>query len=321
MNFNLDTSIPFDVLSIGRVGIDLYPLQSNLTLDKVEAFKKGIGGSPTNVAIAAARHGLRAAVITRTGIDPFGQFIKDELIRLGVSDEFVVGVKGLNTPVVFAEIFPPDSFPLYYYREPIAPDLIIEPQELDLEAIKRAKIYWSTLTGLSEEPSRSAHHAAWNARAAGALTVLDLDYRPTLWESPDAASAQISKALEKVSIVIGNLEECKLATSESDPDRVANAFLDKGAEIAVVKMGPKGVLAKSHNETVIKLPHPIKVLNGLGAGDSFGGAFCYGLLEGWDLDRVITFANMAGAINASRSDCSTAMPTTQEVVSALKQSN
>ena len=321
MNLNLDTTIPFDVLTIGRVGIDLYPLQSNLTLDKVEAFKKGIGGSPTNVAIAAARHGLRAAVITRTGIDPFGQFIKDELIRLGVSDEFVVGVKGLNTPVVFAEIFPPDSFPLYYYREPIAPDLIIEPQELDLEAIKRAKIYWSTLTGLSEEPSRSAHHAAWNARAAGALTVLDLDYRPTLWESPDAASAQISKALEKVSIVIGNLEECKLATSESDPDRVANALLSKGADIAVVKMGPKGVLAKSHNETVIKLPHPIKVLNGLGAGDSFGGAFCYGLLEGWDLDQVITFANMAGAINASRSDCSTAMPTTQEVVSALKQSN
>ena len=320
MNFNLDTSIPFDVLTIGRVGIDLYPLQSNVSLDKVEAFKKGIGGSPTNVAIAAARHGLRAAVITRTGIDPFGQFIKDELIRLGVSDEFVFGVKGLNTPVVFAEIFPPDSFPLYYYREPIAPDLIIEPQELDLEAIKRAKIYWSTLTGLSEEPSRSAHHAAWNARAAGALTVLDLDYRPTLWESPDAASAQISKALEKVSIVIGNLEECKLATSESDPDRVANAFLDKGAEIAVVKMGPKGVLAKSHNETVIKLPHPIKVLNGLGAGDSFGGAFCYGLLEGWNLDRVITFANMAGAINASRSDCSTAMPTTQEVESALANS-
>ena len=321
MNLNLDTTIPFDVLTIGRVGIDLYPLQSNVSLDKVEAFKKGIGGSPTNVAIAAARHGLRAAVITRTGIDPFGQFIKDELIRLGVSDEFVFGVKGLNTPVVFAEIFPPDSFPLYYYREPIAPDLIIEPQELDLEAIKRAKIYWSTLTGLSEEPSRSAHHAAWNARAAGALTVLDLDYRPTLWESPDAASDQISKALEKVSIVIGNLEECKLATSESDPDRVANALLSKGADIAVVKMGPKGVLAKSRNETVIKLPHPIKVLNGLGAGDSFGGAFCYGLLEGWDLDRVITFANMAGAINASRSDCSTAMPTTQEVVSALKQSN
>ena len=320
MNLNLDTSIPFDVLTIGRVGIDLYPLQSNLTLDKVEAFKKSIGGSPTNVAIAAAKHGLRAAVITRTGIDPFGQFIKDELIRLGVSDEFVVGVKGLNTPVVFAEIFPPDSFPLYYYREPIAPDLIIEPQELDLEAIRGAKIYWSTLTGLSEEPSRSAHYAAWNTRDAGALTVLDLDYRPTLWESPDAASAQISKALEKVSIVIGNLEECKLATSESDPDRVANAFLDKGAEIAVVKMGPKGVLAKSHNETVIKLPHPIKVLNGLGAGDSFGGAFCYGLLEGWNLDRVITFANMAGAINASRSDCSTAMPTTQEVESALANS-
>jgi 5-dehydro-2-deoxygluconokinase len=316
-----DRALPFDVLTIGRVGIDLYPLQSNVTLDKVESFKKSIGGSPTNVAIAAAKHGLCAAVITRTGMDPFGQFIRDELIRLGVSDEFVSGVKDLNTPVVFAEIFPPDDFPLYYYREPIAPDLMIDPNELDLDAIKQAKIYWSTLTGLSEEPSRRAHYAAWNARDASALTVLDLDYRPTLWDSPAAASAQISKALEKVSIVIGNLQECKLATSESDPDRVAHALIDKGAEIAVVKMGPHGVLAMSHNERVIKLPHHITVLNGLGAGDSFGGALCYGLLEGWDLDRVITFANMAGAINASRSDCSTAMPTTQEVESALMQSD
>jgi 5-dehydro-2-deoxygluconokinase len=254
-------------------------------------------------------------------MDPFGQFIKDELIRLGVSDEFVSGVKNLNTPVVFAEIFPPDNFPLYYYREPMAPDLMIDPNKLDLDAIKQAKIYWSTLTGLSEEPSRSAHYTAWNERDTDALTVLDLDYRPTLWDSPAAASAQISKALEKVSIVIGNLQECKLATSESDPDRVANALIDKGAQIAVVKMGPNGVLAKSRNERVIKLPHHITVLNGLGAGDSFGGAFCYGLLEGWDLDRVITFANMAGAINASRSECSTAMPTTQEVETALMQSD
>lgn len=320
MSPNSIATIPFDVLTIGRVGIDLYPLQINATLDKVESFKKYIGGSPTNVAIAAARHGLSAAVITRTGIDPFGQFIRDELVRLGVSNEFVSGVRNLNTPVVFAEIFPPDDFPLYFYRDPMAPDLMIDPKELDLGAIRRAKIYWSTLTGLSEEPSRSAHFAAWNARDVGALTVLDLDYRPTLWDSAASASSQISKALEKVSIVIGNLQECQLATSEREPDRVANALLNRGADIAVVKMGPNGVLARSRNETIVKLPHTIKVLNGLGAGDSFGGAFCYGILEGWDLDRVITFANMAGAINASRSDCSTAMPTTQEVELALANS-
>lgn len=310
---------PFDVLTIGRVGIDLYPFQSGTPLDQVESFQKYIGGSATNVAIAAAQHGLRAAVITRTGMDPFGKFIKDELIRLGVSNHYVTSVHNVNTPVVFAEIFPPDNFPLYYYREPKAPDLMIESKELDLDAIKDAKIYWSTLTGLSDEPSRSAHFTAWNVRNRCAHTVLDLDYRPTLWKYPNSAKVQITNALREVSIVIGNLEECKLATQESDPQRAASALLDKGVEIAVVKMGPHGVLAKSRNETVHKLPYPVKVLNGLGAGDSFGGAFCFGLLQGWDLERTTNFANMAGAINASRQECATAMPTTQDVLTALAQ--
>ena len=310
---------PFDVLTIGRVGIDLYPIQSGTPLDQVESFQKYIGGSATNVAIAAAQHGLRAAVITRTGMDPFGKFIQDELIRLGVSNHYVSNVHNVPTPVVFAEIFPPDNFPLYYYREPKAPDLMIESKELDLDVIKEAKIYWSTLTGLSDEPSRSAHFTAWNVRNRCAHTVLDLDYRSTLWKYPNSAKVQITNALREVSIVIGNLEECELATQESDPQRAASALLDKGVEIAVVKMGPQGVLAKSRNETVHKLPYPVKVLNGLGAGDSFGGAFCFGLLQGWDLERTTNFANMAGAINASRQECATAMPTTQEVLTALAQ--
>ena len=127
----------FDVIAIGRVGIDLYPLQDNVTLDHVTSFEKFIGGSATNLAIAAARHGLKSAIITRTGSDPFGRFIMDELSRLGVSNQFVSTVPILHTPIVFAEIFPPDNFPLYYYRDPKAPDLMIESHELDLPAIRR----------------------------------------------------------------------------------------------------------------------------------------------------------------------------------------
>lgn len=311
----------FDVIAIGRVGIDLYPLQDNITLDKITSFEKFIGGSATNLAIAAARHGLKSAIITRTGADPFGTFIMDELSRLGVSNQFVASVPILHTPIVFAEISPPDNFPLYYYRDPKAPDLMIESHELDLVAIKQAKIYWSTLTGLSEEPSRGAHFTAWEARNRSAHTVLDLDYRPMLWSHSNLPQVQIAKALKYASIVIGNQEECELATQESDPHRAADALLTKGAEIAVVKMGANGVLAKSRNQTVHKLPHQVEVLNGLGAGDSFGGAFCYGILQGWDLDRIIGFANVAGAINASRHECATAMPTTQEVLAIVNESN
>ena len=321
MSIGTTNSFPFDVITIGRVGVDLYPVQDSVTLDKVETFSKYLGGSATNVAIAAACHGLKAAVITRTGNDPFGTFIKSELVRLGVSDEYVFSVPNSRTPVVFAELFPPNNFPLYYYREPKAPDLMIEASELDIEAIVNSKIYWSTLTGLSEEPSRGAHHFAWDKRNKKSHTILDLDYRAALWQSPLLARVEIAKALSKVSVVIGNLEECEIATSQTDPERAADAFLDQGVEIAVIKMGPEGVLAKSKYESVRKSPHFVKVANGLGAGDSFGGAFCYGLLQGWDLEKTTTFANVAGAINASRRECATAMPSTQEVESALSEAS
>lgn len=308
----------FDVITIGRVGIDVYPLQIGVGLEDVTSFGKFLGGSATNVAVAAAKYGLKSAVITRTGNDPFGKFIHSELVRLGVSDEFVSGVTGLNTPVVFCEIFPPDDFPLYFYREPKAPDLEIKASELDLSSIRDAKIYWSTVTGLSQEPSRSAHFAAWEARGRKANTILDLDYRTMFWNSPEEATAQVSRALEHVTVAIGNKEECQVAVGETEPMRAADALLERGVELAIVKQGPKGVLAKTKDETVEVPPYFVDVVNGLGAGDSFGGAICYGLLQGWGLEQMLKFANVAGALVASRLECSTAMPTREEVEEVLK---
>jgi 5-dehydro-2-deoxygluconokinase len=312
---------PFDVITIGRVGVDVYPLQTGVGLEEVTSFGKFLGGSATNVAVAAAKYGLESAVITRTGNDPFGKFIHNELVRLGVSDVFVSGVANLNTPVVFCEIFPPDNFPLYFYRDPIAPDLIINADELDLDAIRDAKLLWLTVTGLSKEPSRTAHHVALDARAKKKHTVLDLDYRAMFWNSVEEASQEVSKALDKVTIAIGNKEECEVAVGESDPMRAADALLERGVEIAVVKQGPKGVLAKTREETIEVPPHFVDVVNGLGAGDSFGGAFCFGILQGWPMQRVLQFANVAGAIVAGRLECSTAMPNQAEVEEVLRGLN
>lgn len=310
---------PFDVITIGRVGVDIYPLQIGVGLEDVTSFGKFLGGSATNVAVAAARHGLNSAVITRTGNDPFGKFVHNELVRLGVSDRFVSGVEGLNTPVVFCEIYPPDDFPLYFYREPKAPDLEINASELDLDAIRDATVYWSTVTGLSQEPSRAAHHVAWDARGRKPLTILDLDYREMFWDSPELATAEVSVALDKVTVAVGNKEECEVAVGETDPNRAADALLERGIELAIVKQGPKGVLAKTRDSAVEVPPYFVDVVNGLGAGDSFGGALCYGLIQGWELEDVLRFANVAGAIVASRLECSTAMPTTDEVLAIVKE--
>ena len=307
----------FEVLTMGRVGVDIYPLQVGVSLEEVENFGKYLGGSATNVAVAASRHGRRTGVITRTGDDPFGRFVHIALQEFGVDDRYVTSVADLPTPVTFCEIFPPDDFPIYFYRQPKAPDLVIRAEELDLDAIAGAGVFWVTVTGLSEEPSRSAHHAALQARDRARSTVLDLDYRPMFWRDRAHARTEVQRILPQVTVAIGNLDECETAVGERQPEAAGAALLEAGVELAIVKRGPDGVLAFSADETVEVPPHPVDVVNGLGAGDSFGGAICHGLLSGWPLERTVRFANAAGAIVASRLACSTAMPTTDEVDSAL----
>ena len=312
---------PCEVLTIGRVGVDIYPLQTGVGLEDVETFRKFLGGSATNVAVAAARHGRRSAVITRTGEDPFGRYVHKELRRLGVADDFVSAVGWLPTPVTFCEVFPPDHFPIWFYRYPKAPDLEIRPEELPVEAIKSARLLWATGTGLSEEPSRAAHAAAWAVRGRVPLTVLDLDYRPVFWPSRQAAGRQMRAALANVTVAVGNLDECETAVGVRDPHEAARLLLSLGLDLAVVKQGPRGVLAATADTLVEVPPIPVDVVNGLGAGDGFGGALCHGLLAGWPLERTIKFANAAGAIVATRLECSSAMPTSAEVEQFLEVSH
>jgi 5-dehydro-2-deoxygluconokinase len=309
----------FEVLTMGRIGVDLYPQQVGVGLDEVESFGKYLGGSASNVAVAAARYGRRSAVITRTGEDPFGTFLHTALRGYGVDDRYVTPVKDLPTPVTFCEIFPPDDFPLYFYRLPKAPDLEIHAGELDLDAIRAAGVFWVTVTGLSEEPSRTATLAALEARGRRDITVLDLDYRPMFWPSREEARRWVQQALPHVTVAVGNLDECETAVGEREPLAAAQALHGFGVKLAVVKQGPKGVLASEGTVTAEVPPVPVNVLNGLGAGDAFGGALCHGLLAGWDIERVMRFANAAGAIVASRLACSDAMPTAAEVDGLLAE--
>lgn len=309
----------FDVLTMGRIGVDIYPQQIGVGLEDVTSFGKFLGGSASNVAVAAARYARRAAVITRVGEDPFGRFLRRSLKEYDVSDAFVREVPGLPTPVTFCEIFPPDDFPLYFYREPKAPDLEIRADELDLDAIRAADIFWVTVTGLSQEPSRSATMAALEARGKAGTTVLDLDYRPMFWPRPQEASQAVREALGHVTVAVGNREECEVAVGETEPAAAAAALRERGVDLAVVKQGPRGVLAVDDTGAVEVPPAPVAVVNGLGAGDAFGGALCHGLLSGWDAERTMRFANAAGAIVAGRLACSDAMPTAAEVEAKLAE--
>jgi len=248
-------------------------------------------------------------VITNVGDDPFGGYVRQALREFGVDPAFVGTVDHLRTPLAFCEIFPPDDFPILFYREPKAPDLELSsfpPEVADVP------LFWMTGTGLSQEPSRSATLGALRARGRRVHTVFDLDYRPMLWREDAAPFYREAAAL--ATVLVGNREETAVLVGEREPEETARALLDLGVEVAIVKLGPRGVLGATRNEWVVVPPVEIEVVNGLGAGDAFGGALCHGLLAGWELRRTLEFANAAGAIVASRLGCADDMPTEREVV-------
>ena len=307
-----------DLITIGRVGVDLYPEQIGVHLPDVRTFAKSLGGTATNVAVAASRLGARSAVITKVGDDPVGTYVRQALEGFGVDTRHVSTHPTLRTPVVFCEIFPPDDFPLLFYRAPKAPDMELDAGDLDLDAIRAARIFWVTVTGLSDEPSRSATLQALEARGRGGITVLDLDYRPMFWASREEARRRVQEALPYVTVAVGNQDECDTAVGVREPRAAAGALRERGVELAIVKQGPKGVLALDGDSAVEVPPVPVEVVNGLGAGDAFGGALCHGLLQGWDLERAMRFCNAAGALVASRLACADAMPEEPEVLAMLE---
>ena len=302
-----------DLITLGRISIDLYPEQSRTPLRDVTSFRKMLGGSPTNVAVAAARLGLRTAVVTKVGADGFGEAARAAAVRFGVDPSFIGTHPTLRTPLAFCEIYPPDHFPLLFHRAPVAPDLTLEPAELPEEQLAAARAVWVTGTGLSREPSLGTTMTALRLRPQDALTVLDLDHRPDLWDDPADAGPRGRAALAHCTVAVGNLTEVATVVGERGAEASARALLDLGVRLAVVKMGPHGVLAATADETVHVPPCEVEVVNGLGAGDAFGGALVHGLLSGGGLRRTIERANAAGALVAGRLGCADDMPTLEEI--------
>ena len=304
-----------ELLTMGRISADLYPEQIGVALEEVTTFRRMLGGSPTNVAVAAARLGHRTGVITKVGDDGFGRFARAALARFGVETAFVGVHPTLRTPLAFCEIHPPDDFPILFYREPTAPDLTLTTAELDLDAVRSVPLFWTTGTGLSAEPSRSATLAALAARA-GRPTVHDLDHRPALWDSEAEAGELGRAALAHATVAVGNLAEAAVVVGEAEPGESARRLLELGPELAIVKLGGGGAVAATA-AGVLRVPAvEVEVVNGLGAGDAFGGALCHGLLAGLPLEETLRRAASAGAIVASRLGCADDMPTLEEVTAA-----
>ena len=310
-----------EVLTVGRVGVDLYPEQPG-PLAEVRTFAKSLGGTATNVAVGAARLGRRSAVLTKVGADGFGTYVRTALESFGVDATFVGTEPDLHTPVVFCELDPPEDPPLLFYRDPIAPDLVLRQEDVPWDVVADVPLLWVTGTGVSVEPARSTQHEMLRRRGrpspgSGRHTVLDLDWRPMFWPSPEHAREEYRAMLEHVDVVVGNRAEAEVAVGTAEPVEAARRLLAAGVRLALVKQGADGVLVATDQGMTTVPPHLVEVVCGLGAGDAFGGALVHGLLAGWDPVDIAVHANAAGAIVASRLACADAMPTLDELAALV----
>jgi 5-dehydro-2-deoxygluconokinase len=314
-----------EVLTVGRVGVDLYPQQSGLPLAKVDTFAKFLGGTATNVAVGAARLGRRSAVLTKVGPDGFGDFVRAAMAGFGVDPSYVGTAWDLQTPVAFCALDPPEDPPLLFYRQPIAPDLTLTHDDVPWDLVKDVPLFWVTGTGVSVDPARQTQLDMLAARGrpdrgSGRFTVLDLDWRPMFWPSPLAARREYVRMLQFVTVAVGNRDEVEVAVGTRDPEEGARRLLDLGVELAVVKKGAEGVLLATPEGMTTVAPQRIQVVCGLGAGDAFGASLAHGLLSGWDPLRCVEYGNAAGAIVASRLACADAMPTIEELEAIVHSS-
>ena len=313
-----------DVVALGRISVDIYPQQTG-PLRTVQTYVQALGGSATNVTVAAARLGRHAAIVTHIGDDAFAAYVEDALDGFGVDRRWATRRGGGQTPVVFAELDPAIDPTLIFYR-PDAPDLHLTRQDIDIEAVAGSRLLWTTGTGLSRQPSRDTTlwlMREYRRRNPSGICIHDLDWRPMLWAESERGDATgfAAEAIAAATVVVGNIAEVDMAVGcGGDAESGAQLLLERGVSLAIVKLGARGAHARSADGTIASIPAiPITTVCGAGAGDAFGGALCHGLLAAWPLHRTLSFANAAGAIVASQLTCADAMPTAAEVEAVLAE--
>ena len=307
------------VVTVGRVSVDLYGLESGASFANEQTFSKSVGGSPSNVAVAAAKLGNHAVLLTKVGSDALGKYIVNKLNNWNVDTKYVATEPNGLTPVVLAALDPPEDPKLIFHRQPNAPDTTINTDSIPTSVIDDCAVFWMSGCALSHGATALSSMQWLERRARKTHTIIDLDYRPSFWPSMQAAGVAARAAIANCSVVVGNRTECEMAIGLTDPDKIADKFLSDGVTLAIVKLGAEGVMLATAEERIRIAPCKIKLVCGLGSGDAFGGALAHGLLNNWSTQEIGEFANAAGAYVATKLTCADAMPTEEMLRSFMAE--
>ncbi len=323
-----DQTRPLDIVLLGRACIDLNPLVEEMyrTLDKSRTFKMYLGGSPANISAGLGRLGKKCGFIGKVSNDQFGDFAINELKKFGCDTKYVTKVNGPEKlGLTFTEVLSPEQSSILMYREKIA-DLALSVDDVDEEYIKSAKMLLISGTSLAESPSREAAlKAMMIALKTNTPIVFDIDYRAYNWKNKDEISIYYNAVAQNADVILGSREEFDLTLSlvtfeQLSDQEIANHFFAKKAKIVVIKHGKDGSTAYiASGENFNVKPYTVKPLKGFGGGDGYASAFLYGLLEGWDMNKMLSYGSASAAILIQSHGCSDFMPTMPELEAFIEK--
>lgn len=321
-----DDSRPYDVVLLGRVAVDFNPVDYFQPLEDCTTFKKYVGGSPANIAVGAARHGLKVGFFARVSDDQLGDFVVHFFEKEGIDTSRIRRCEnGEKIGLTFTEILSRDESSILMYRNCIA-DLQLHPDDIDEEYIKNTKILLISGTSLAASPSREAAlKAVMLAKRHGTRVLFDIDYRSYSWKNKDEISIYYSMVARDADIIMGSREEFDLMEALVEPGRddiaSAKAWQAHNAKIVIIKHGKRGSTAYTcDGKQYTVRPFPVEALKSFGGGDGYGAGFLYGLFSGWELIDSLEFGCAQASMMVAAHSCSEEMPTADAVHAFIRAS-
>jgi 5-dehydro-2-deoxygluconokinase len=310
------------IVVLGRIGYDLYAEERHTPLDRVRSFRSALGGSSANIAVGLARLGCEVQILAATSDDAIGRFLLRILAGEGVDTRLVQSVRGHNTSLCLTEVSPPTHFEQVFYRTQPA-DAELTWNESMEHSIRKSVVFVTNGTSLCGGPSRQATLQGLRAaKGSGALTVFDVDYRSSSWESPAAAGAAAREAWPWIDVLIANAREIQLLANASSPNtreaEIAQEALAAGVKLVIWKQGAEGSTAFSQGAEIHVPAFAVTITSTIGAGDGFAAGFIYARLAGENLGRCLLYGNACAACVVQQVGCSEAMPTLGELQGFLQ---
>ncbi len=320
-----DNNKEYDLILLGRVAVDLNPVDYYCPLNESTTFKRYLGGSPANIAVGLARLGKKVGFFARVSNDQLGTFVTDYFENEGIDTSHIKRCEnGEKIGLTFTEIKSETESSIVMYRNEAA-DLKLDVADIDEDYINKAKAILISGTALAESPSREAAlKAVALAKKNGVPVIFDIDYRAYNWKNSDEIAIYYSSVAREADIILGSREEYDLTEKfikVGMTDKESAAYWhSQNAKIVIIKHGKEGSTAYTNDgESFSIKPFPVKLLKSFGGGDGYASAFLYGIFEGWEIIDALEFGSASAAMLVASHACSQDMPTVQAVKDFIKK--